>query len=135
MDRRALIGLAALGSALAAAEAAKASGKSSGGGAPANAYIPLPTATATILRRDGRRGVMTVEVGVDVADEALRTRADQSRPRLSAAYNEVVRLAGERLLPGAPPDVEWLSRALQAATDRVLGRAGAKLLLGTVMVA
>ena len=134
MDRRALIGLAALGSALAAAEAAKASGKSSGGGAPANAYIPLPTATATILRRDGRRGVMTVEVGVDVADTALRARADQSRPRLSAAYNEVVRLAGERLLPGAPPDVEWLSRALQAATDRVLGKAGAKLLLGTVMV-
>jgi len=134
MDRRALIGLAALGSALAAAEAAKASGKSSGGGAPANAYIPLPTATATILRRDGRRGVMTVEVGVDVVDEALRTRADQSRPRLSAAYNEVVRLAGERILPGAPPDVEWLSRALQAATDRVLGKAGAKLLLGTVMV-
>ena len=102
MDRRALIGLAALGSALAAAEAAKASGKSSGGAAPANAYSPLPTATATILRRDGRRGVMTVEVGVDVADEALRTRADQSRPRLSAAYNEVVRLAGERILPGAP---------------------------------
>ena len=134
MDRRALIGLAALGTALAAAEAAKASGKSSGGGAPANAYIALPTATATILRRDGRRGVMTVEVGVDVADEALRTRADQSRPRLSAAYNEVIRLAGERILPGAPPDVEWLSRALQAATDRVLGKAGAKLLLGTVMV-
>lgn len=77
---------------------------------------------------------MTVEVGVDVADTALRTRADQSRPRLSAAYNEVIRLAGERILPGAPPDVEWLSRALQAATDRVLGKPGAKLLLGTVMV-
>ncbi|MGO4687509.1 Tat pathway signal protein [Brevundimonas sp. 2YAF1] len=138
MDRRALIGLAALGTALAAAEAAEASdnseGKGEGGGAPASAYIPLPTATATILRRDGRRGVMTVEVGVDVAHAALRTRADQSRPRLSAAYNEVIRLAGERLLPGAPPDVEWLSRALQAATDRVLGKPGAKLLLGTVMV-
>lgn len=137
MDRRALVGLAALSTGLGAAliaEAAEASGKSEGGGAPANAYIPLPTATATILRRDGRRGVMTVEVGVDVADTALRARADQSKPRLSAAFNEVVRLAGERLLPGAPPDVEWLSRALQAATDRVLGRAGAKLLLGTVMV-
>ena len=133
MDRRVLIGLTALTTALVAAEA-EASGKSSGGGAPANAYIPLPTATATILRRDGLRGVMTVEVGVDVADEALRTRADQSRPRLSAAYNEVIRLAGERILPGAPPDVEWLSRALQAATDRVMGKPGAKLLLGTVMV-
>ena len=134
MHRRALIGLAALGSALAAAEAAEASGKSEGGGAPTHPFISLPTATATVLRRDGRRGVMTVEVGVDVADMTLRARADQSKPRLSAAYNEVVRLAGERLLPGAPPDVEWLSRALQAATDRVLGRAGARLLLGTVMV-
>ncbi|WP_313101209.1 Tat pathway signal protein [Brevundimonas sp.] len=133
MDRRAMIGLAALSTAVVAAEA-EASGKSEGGGAPANAYIPLPTATATILRRDGRRGVMTVEVGVDVADQALRLRADQSKPRLSAAFNEVVRLAGERMLPSAPPDVEWLSRALQAATDRVLGRPGGKLLLGTVMV-
>ncbi len=128
-----MIGLAALSTAVVAAEA-EASGKSEGGGAPANAYIPLPTATATILRRDGRRGVMTVEVGVDVADQALRLRADQSKPRLSAAFNEVVRLAGERMLPSAPPDVEWLSRALQAATDRVLGRPGGKLLLGTVMV-
>lgn len=134
MERRALIGLAALGGGLALAEGAAASGKSEGPKAPADAYIPLPTATATILRRDGRRGVMTVEVGVDVADTALRARADQSRPRLSAAFNEVVRLGGERMLPGTPPDVEWLSRALQAATDRVLGRAGARLLLGTVMV-
>jgi hypothetical protein len=133
MDRRALIGLAALSTALVVTEA-EASGKSEGGAAPANAYIPLPTATATILRRDGRRGVMTVEVGVDVADPVLRTRADQSKPRLSAAFNEVVRLAGERMLPSAPPDVEWLSRALQAATDRVLGKPGGKLLLGTVMV-
>jgi hypothetical protein len=31
--------------------------------------------------------------------------------------------------------VDRLSRELQAATDRVLGRAGARLLLGTVMVA
>lgn len=77
---------------------------------------------------------MTVEIGVDVPDAGLRTRAEQSRPRLSAAYAEVVGQAGRTLLPSAPPDVEGLIAALQAATNRVLGRAGARVLIGTVMV-
>ena len=77
---------------------------------------------------------MTVETGLDVADGALMERAQQSQPRLSAAYNEVVRIAAERLLPDAPPNVEWLVVALQHATDAILGKPGAKLLLGTVMV-
>jgi hypothetical protein len=38
------------------------------------------------------------------------------------------------LLPGAPPDVERLVAQLQAATNAVMGRAGARLLIGTVMV-
>ena len=135
MDRRHLIGLTlssvALGG-LALAGAAQASPEKSGGGK--GGYLSLPTATATVLRRDGRRGVMTVETGLDVADAALMERAQLSLPRLSAAYNEVVSIAAERLLPDAPPNVEWLIIALQHATDAILGKPGAKLLLGTVMV-
>lgn len=130
MDRRHLIGLALSG--LALAGAAHASPEKSGGGK--GGYLPLPTATATVLRRDGRRGVMTVETGLDIADAALMERAQLSLPRLSAAYNEVVSIAAERLLPDAPPNVEWLIIALQHATDAILGKPGAKLLLGTVMV-
>lgn len=130
MDRRHLIGLTL--SALTLARAAQASPEKSGGGK--GGYLSLPTATATVLRRDGRRGVMTVETGLDIADGALMERARLSQPRLSAAYNEIVRIAAERLLPDAPPNVEWLVVALQHATDAILGRPGAKLLLGTVMV-
>jgi hypothetical protein len=136
MNRRMLIGLALGGLAPALALAvgpARASPDKDAGGA--GGYLPLPTATATVLRRDGRRGVMSVEVGLDVADAALLERARLSQPRLSAAYNEVVRLAGLRLLPDAPPDVEWLAFALQHVTDRILGQPGAKMLLGTVMAA
>ena len=136
MDRRHLIGLTLHGVALgglAAAGAAHASPEKSGGGK--GAYLSLPTATATVLRRDGRRGVMTVETGLDIADGALMERAQLSQPRLSAAYNEIVRIAAARLLPDAPPNVEWLVVALQHATDAILGKPGAKLLLGTVMVA
>lgn len=126
MDRRSLIGLSK-----------PAASKTSGGGgaASANSYVRFPTVTATIVRPTGQRGVFSVETGVDVADAALRARAEQSGPRLRAAYAEVCQQTARVLLPGAPPDIEALARQLQAATDRVLGRAGARLLLGTVMIA
>lgn len=123
MERRALLGLTPT----------KTSG--GGGGGSQNTFVRFPTVTATVIRTDGRRGVMTVETGVDVPDAALRTRAEQSAPRLRAAYNTVVQRSADILRPGFAPDVERLSRELQAATDATLGRAGARLLLGTVMVA
>lgn len=110
-------------------------GGGGGGGGAAATYVRLATVTATVSRRDGRNGVMSVETGVDVADAALRTRATQSAPRLRAAYNQIVQRTAAGLLPGAPPNVDRLARELQAATDQTLGRAGARLLLGTVMIA
>lgn len=105
-----------------------------GGGAAAATYLRIATVTGNARRSGGGNGVMTVETGIDVPDAALRGRATQSAPRLRAAYNGVVQQAAAALLPGAPPDVERLARDLQAATDRTLGRAGARVLLGTVMI-
>ncbi|MDO1559035.1 Tat pathway signal protein [Brevundimonas sp. 2R-24] len=119
---------------LAAAGSAHAGGPSGGGSAPPS-YTRLNTITASVRRGDGRMGVMTVEAGVDCPPEALRARAAQSAPRLTAAYSEVLRRFAPSVRPGFPPDVERLSRELQAATDRTLGRSGARLLLGTVMIA
>ncbi|MDP2763316.1 MAG: Tat pathway signal protein [Brevundimonas sp.] len=123
MDRRALLGLKSqplkVGEAAAAAQAS---------------YLRLPTITANVIRSGGRRGVMTVETGVDTPDAALRVRVAQSAPRLRAAYAAVVQQSANTLLPGTPPDVERLVSQLQAATNRVIGRAGARLLIGTVMV-
>lgn len=125
MDRRALLGLKST--------VDKTSG--GGGGSAQPSYTRLPTITANIRRSGGRLGVMTVETGIDVPDAALRTRASQSAPRLRAAYAVVVQQTANALLPDAPPDLERLVAQLQAATDRTLGRAGARLLIGTVMVA
>ncbi len=133
MDRRALFALAPAAIGL-LATSARAAGPTGGGGASANTYVRYPTITATSARPGGRRGVMTVETGVDVPDEALRLRAEQSGHRLRAAYAGVVQRNASQLLPGAPPNVDQLSRELQTATDRVLGRTGARLLLGTVMI-
>jgi hypothetical protein len=136
MNRRALFTLAPLaGVALAAAALpARASSGGEGGGAPKDSFMPLGTVTATILRPDGRRGVMTVATGVDIADPELHKQALLETPRLIAAHNEVVQRAAAGLRPDQVPDLERLTHALQVATFLVLRKRGAVVLLGTVMV-
>jgi flagellar basal body-associated protein FliL len=124
MDRRDLLGL----------KTAPLKAGGGGGAAPQASYMRLPTITANVTRPGGRRGVMTVETGIDTPDAALRARVAQSAPRLRAAYAAVVQQSANSLLPGAPPDVERLVAQLQAATNTVMGRAGARLLIGTVML-
>ncbi|MFN3558672.1 MAG: Tat pathway signal protein [Brevundimonas sp.] len=132
MERRALLGLAALATAAAATPVAASSG--GGGGSSGSTYLGLPTVTGNVRRPGGRLGIMTVEIGVDTPDAALRARVAQSAPRLRAAYARTVQQQASILLPGAAPDIERLVAALQAATNTVMGRAGARLLIGTVMV-
>jgi hypothetical protein len=90
--------------------------------------------TATVFRPDGRRGVLTVEAGVDVPDAALRDRANLSQPRLRAAYVQFLESYAGGLAPGAPPDADYISSQLQNQTNLVLGRPGARLLLGSILI-
>lgn len=138
MDRRALLGLApvlvGVATAAVSTPAVASSGGGGGGGGTQATYLGLPTVTGNVRRPGGALGVMTVEVGVDTPDAALRARVARSAPRLRAAYAQVVQQQAASLLPGAAPDVERLVAALQGATNTVMGRAGARLLIGTVMV-
>jgi hypothetical protein len=134
--RRLLFGLAAapaMAPALFFSPAASAAPeeKKKGGGLD---FIQIPTLTATITRRDGRRGVLTVETGVDVPDHRLHDHAEASMPRLRAAYAQVLMTYGAQLSPGTAPNADYLSRELQRQTDLVLGRPGAKLLLGAILI-
>jgi len=112
-----------------AAEAAPA--RQTGGG---SGFIQLPTLTASIVRPNGRRGVLTVEAGLDVADADLHARAAASQPRLRDAYVRFLTTYAATVPPGRPADPDAIAAALQRSTDTVLGRPGARLLLGTVMV-
>ena len=128
MKRRALL-VAPL--ALAATPALASGG---GGGGSAGGYVRYPTITATTIRSDGRRGVMTVETGVDAPDAALKLRAEQSQPRMRAVFNILVQREANTLLPGGVPNVDRLAAQLQSATNIIMGRRGCHLLLGTVMI-
>lgn len=128
MRRRLIIAALALA---ALAGSAHAEERKKGGG---DSFIQLQTLTATVIRADGRRGVMTVDAGVDVPDDSLRERANESTPRLRAAYAQVLQIYATGLPGGAAPNADYLSRQLQQQTDLVLGRPGAHLLLGTILV-
>jgi hypothetical protein len=87
-----------------------------------------------VVRPDGRRGVLTVETGIDVKDPALHARADALGPRLRDAYVGAIQSHARGLGPGSPPNADRLAAELQRETDRVLGKPGAKLLLGSIIL-
>lgn len=111
--------------------AANAPAKKKGGGL---SYIQFDTLTATIIRPDGRRGVMTVDSGVDVPNAGLHQRAVLCTPLLRAAYIQWLTSYAASLSPGQPPDADYMSLNLQRQTDAVLGRPGAQLLLGAILL-
>jgi hypothetical protein len=96
-------------------------------------YLPMNTLLGTTMRADGRRGVLSVDCGLDVPDASLRTLADQSIPRLRAAYLQTVQSYAAGLPYGALPNADYISQTLQRQTDTILGRRGAHLLLGAII--
>jgi hypothetical protein len=130
MDRR--LALATALALLPAVASANSGGeKKKGGGAT---YLQIKAIAATIMHRDGSRGVITVECGVDAPDEKLRTLAEQSQPRLRAAYAGFIQAYASGLPAAGLPDADYIARELQRLTDSTLGKKGAKLLLGTILV-
>jgi hypothetical protein len=61
-------------------------------------------------------------------------RAQQSEPRLRAAFAQVLMTYTAGMPRGAAPDLNYLGGKMQDAADKVLGRKGSKVLLGSAMV-
>lgn len=131
MRRRDLLAALALAGSPALAWAGEGGEKKKTGSAT---YIQIDTLTGATTKPGGRRGVMTVECGLDVPDEGLRNRAQLMLPRLRAAYLQTVMTYAAGLPPATAPSPDYLSLSLQRTTDHLLGRPGAKLLLGAILV-
>lgn len=130
MDRRRLLFTALVAAAAPAVAVASEEKKKSGGGS----YVQIPTLLGATNRGSSRHGVMSVDCGLDVPDEALRTRVQQSIPRLRAAFVQTVQTYAAGLGEGAMPNADYLAQTLQRQTDTVLGKPGARLLLGSIVV-
>jgi hypothetical protein len=130
MDRRALLLTAVAAAAFPAAARANEGGKKK----DVSPYIALKAVTLTIVRTNGRHGAMTIELGLNIPDAGLRELATESQPLLRDAYVRALQPYALRLGPGVAPSAEFITLSLQRETDRVLGRRGAKVLLGGVLV-
>ena len=98
------------------------------------AYLPLETLAASVRRPNGRRGVLTVEVGLNAPDPQLRDKLELYQPILRSAYVGALQPYALSLTPGAPPSADYIAMTLQRETDRILGARGAKLLLGSILI-
>lgn len=105
--------------------------KKKGGGLT---FIQIQTMNANFRRRSGSLGVITVETGLDVPDDKLRDLANQSIPRLRSAYAQFLATYSNNLGNGAAPNADYMAVQMQRQTDQVLGRPGAKFLLGTILL-
>ena len=129
MDRR--LALAAVLALVPAVAAAAGGEKKKGGGVT---FVQIKAVSATIMRRDGSRGVMTVECGVDVPNEALRAKANTVHPRLRDTYVGILQSYAGGLPKATLPNADYLAGEMQKATDRVLGKAGGRFLIGTILI-
>ncbi len=101
----------------------------------AEAFIALDPLNISIIQNLRIRGLLQVEVGLDVPDSDLRSRTLALYPRLQDAYVQVLQFyAANRLDVRRVPDVNEIARVLQAVTDKVLQQKGAHLLLSQVML-
>jgi hypothetical protein len=74
-------------------------------------------------------------VGLDVPDARLRDRVTQNLPALRDAYvRGLLTYAATAVRPWRQPNVEDIANRMQAITNRVVGREGAKVLMAQTAI-
>jgi flagellar basal body-associated protein FliL len=98
-------------------------------------YIGIDPIYATILDGTRPRGLLMVEIGLDVPDSKLRERINQNLPALRDAYvRNLLTYAATAVRPTRQPNVEDIANRLQTITNRAIGREGAKVLMAQTAI-
>jgi flagellar basal body-associated protein FliL len=98
-------------------------------------YIQIEPMYASILDGIKPRGLLLVEVGLDVPDAKLRDRVTQNLPALRDAYvRSLLTYAATAVRPWRQPNVEDIATRMQTITDRLVGGPGAKVLMSQTAI-
>ena len=98
-------------------------------------YIVIDPIYSTILEGNKPRGLLLVELGLDVPDGALRERVTQALPALRDAYvRSLLVYAATAVRPGRQPNVDDIANRMQAITDHLIGREGARVLMAQTAI-
>ena len=96
-------------------------------------YLMIDPIYTTIMDGDKTDGLLMVGIGLDVPDAELRAQTEQAMPILRDVYvRSLMAFSATSVRPWCQPDVGAMADRLQRATDRVLRRPGARILLAQV---
>ena len=98
-------------------------------------YIGIEPLYASILDGTRPRGLLMVEIGLDVPDSDLRERVNRAMPALRDAYvRSLLTYAATSVRPWRQPSVEDIANRMQTITNHVIGREGAKVLMAQTAI-
>ena len=119
--------------ALSAGEVPAAENASEGGGHKATSstsFVAFDPFYSTVLDGERARGLLMVEMGLDVPDEKLRERVNLALPTLRDAYvRSLSAYATTAVRLYRQPNLEDIVARMQAVTDQMLGKKGAAKVL------
>ena len=98
-------------------------------------YVVIEPFYSTILESERPRGLLLVEMGLDVPDANFRASVTQALPVLRDAYaRSLLVYAATAVRPWRQPSVEDIAGRMQAVTDSVMGRSGARVLMAQTVI-
>jgi flagellar basal body-associated protein FliL len=100
-----------------------------------DSYLMIEPLYTTIL--DGNRpvGLLMIGIGIDVPDPDLRAQVERDMPQLRDGYvRSLMAYTAISVRSWRQPDVAAIADRLQGATDRMLGKPGARILLAQIAV-
>jgi len=130
MIRRQFLTLAAA-AALVSSPALASPPKKKGGG---QSYTQFRTINVFTEAGRRRHGTLSVDMGLYSDDSRLVEQIRLYQPRLQDAYVARLQAYAGTLGAGDPVSTDFIAMQLQSATDAILGRKGAKVLLGTILL-
>ncbi len=98
-------------------------------------YVIIEPLYASILDGARSRGLLLVELGLDVPDTKLRGKVTQSLPTLRDAYvRSLLTYASTSVRAWRQPNVEDIAKRMQIITDRIMGQSGAQVLMAQTAI-
>ena len=98
-------------------------------------FVALDPMYATILEGSRPRGLLMIELGLDVPDATMRARVSHALPTLRDAYVRSLMAYGATAVRAwRQPSVDDIADRMQAITDRLMGGPGAKVLMAQTAI-
>lgn len=98
-------------------------------------YIAFEPIYASIIDGVRPRGLLLVEMGLDVPDLKMRDQVTLALPLLRDAYvRAMLSYAATAVRPYRQPNLDDIADRMQTITNKVMGREGAKVLMAQLAV-